>query len=122
MADSFREEMKTRTLHFSVRVIRLFSSIKHNNEESSIIGKQLLRAATSVGANYREACHGRSRADFTAKLKICEAEAAEAVYWMEVLECSQLVSPAKIAPLRREAEELTAILRTSSKKLSKGDE
>ena len=117
MSTSFREEMKQRTRKFSLRVIRLYSAIKNDSEEARVIGKQLLRSATSVGANYREACHARSRADFAAKLKICEGEAAESTYWLELLEDAKLVTTTKITPLRKESEELTAIFRAGTKHL-----
>ena len=80
-----------------------------------MIGRQLLRSATSVGANYRAACRGRSRADFIAKLGVSIEEADESLYWMEMLVESHLVSKSKMSNLIDEANQLVAILTASSK-------
>jgi len=83
------------------------------HEEARIIGRQLLRSGTSVGANYRAACRARSKAEFVAKLGIVLEEADETVFWLELLQESRLVSEQKLALLVQEARELTAISVTS---------
>jgi len=74
-----------------------------------VIGKQLLRSATSVGANYRAACRAKSNADFISKMGTVEEEADECLYWMELLAEAKLVQPEKLQPLMAEADELVAI-------------
>jgi four helix bundle protein len=79
------------------------------------LGKQILRSGTSVGANYRSACRGRSEADFIAKMGIVEEEADETMYWLELLIESQIVKPELLADLYKEATELTAIFTASTR-------
>ena len=79
-AIEFREQLKRRTKAFALRVIRLYQSLS-NNTESQIIGKQLLRSATSVAANYRAACRSRSNAEFYSKISIVIEEADESLFW-----------------------------------------
>ncbi len=79
------EELKRRTKRFALGIIRLGGSLPRT-EAARIIGGQMLRSATSVGANYRAACRARSRAEFTAKLGVVEEEADETLYWLESLE------------------------------------
>ena len=74
-----------------------------------LIRKQLFRSGTSVGANYRAACRGRSKADFIAKLGVVLEEADESLYWLEILAETQIVKPELVAPLLKEANELVAI-------------
>jgi four helix bundle protein len=80
-----------------------------------IIGRQLLRSATSVGANYRAACRAQSRAEFAAKLSIVVEEADESLYWLEILSESGLVKPERLRELIKEADELVAIATRSRK-------
>jgi four helix bundle protein len=84
------------------------------------IGRQLLRAGTSVGANYRAAVRGRSRADFVARMGIVEEECDEALYWIDVLVELGTVSLARVEELRREANEIIAITVSSIKTARKG--
>jgi four helix bundle protein len=79
------------------------------------VAKQLIRCATAVGANYRAACRGRSKADFVAKLGIAEEEADETQYWLEILASLDLARGEHFLGLRREAKELTAILTSSGR-------
>jgi four helix bundle protein len=81
------------------------------------IGNQLVRSATSVGANYRAACRSRSRAEFAAKLGIVAEEADESVYWLELISEAKLLPEAKVRDLLEEANELTAIF-TSARRTS----
>jgi four helix bundle protein len=80
---------------------------------ASTIGSQLLRCGTSVGANYRSACKGRSKADFIAKLGIAEEEADESAYWLEMLVEGNILKPKTVDGLITEATELTAIIGSS---------
>jgi four helix bundle protein len=102
------ENLKLRTKQFALRVIKLVESLP-NDRTSGVLGRQLLRAGTSVGANYRAACRSKSTADFISKMGTVEEEADESGYWMELLEDSGKIKPAKISALMQEASELTAI-------------
>jgi len=102
------KDLKERTKQFALRVMRLYRALPRR-EEARVIGRQLLRSATSVGANYRAACRARSRAEFVAKLGIVLEEADETVYWLELLQESDIVSARKLEPLVQEARELTSI-------------
>ena len=84
------EDLKVRTKQFGLRVIRLVEALPIT-QTASVIGKQLLRCATSVGANYRAACRSRSKAEFIARLGTVEEEADESIYWLEVLVEAKLV-------------------------------
>ena len=84
--------------------------------EAQVLGKQVLRSGTSIGANYREAHRGRSKAEFTAKCGDCLREVEETAYWLELLLDAEIVSADTLAPLRREIEELTAIFVTIVKR------
>ena len=106
------KNLKDRTKQFALRVMRLYRALPRR-EEARIIGKQVLRSGTSVGANYRAACRVRSKAEFVAKLGIVLEEADETVFWLELLQESSLVSAEKLAPLVQEARELAAIFVTS---------
>jgi four helix bundle protein len=107
-------ELQARTRQFGLRTIRLIDSLPRR-KSAGVIGRQLLRSATSVGANYRSACRGRSRADFLSKLGIAIEEADESLYWMEMLVESGLVSKQQMLGLIDEANQLVAILTASSK-------
>ena len=95
-------------------MIRLVEALPPSSA-GRVIGGQLLRCGTSVGANYRSACRGRSRADFIAKMKIVEEECDEALYWMELLVESDLVKAALLADLTKEADEILAMVVASIK-------
>ena len=101
-------ELQRRTLKFAVNVIKLFETVP-NSPSLNILSKQLIRSATSIGANYRSACKGKSTADFINKIIISEEEADESIYWFELIEASGLISSSLIVPLKKEATELTAI-------------
>ncbi|MGL5923815.1 four helix bundle protein [Chroococcidiopsis sp.] len=110
------QEFKDRTKKLSLRVIRLVGKLP-NSYIAEVIGKQLLRSATSVGANYRAACRGKSTADLIAKLGIVLEEADECLYWMELLIESELVAADKLKDLMSETNEIVAMLVTSIKTL-----
>ncbi len=102
------KELQARTKAFPLRVIRLMDVLPRSTA-GQVIGRQLLRSATSVGANYRAACRAQSHADFAAKLSIVVEETDESLYWLELLEESSLINPEKLAELLKEANELLAI-------------
>ncbi|MBL9164547.1 MAG: four helix bundle protein [Planctomycetaceae bacterium] len=104
--------MSVRTKQFALRIIRLFSALP-NRDLARVIGKQLLRSGTSVGANYREACRARSNAELISKLGIVTQELDETIYWMELLVEGEVVPAARLAELQTEAEELLKIFVTS---------
>ena len=108
------DELKKRTKQFGLQVIRLVESLPQT-KIAAVIGNQLLHCGISVGANYRAACRGRSKADFIAKLGIVEDEADESVYWLEMLVEAKVLVPDAVAELLAEADELTAIMATSRK-------
>lgn len=101
-------ELKRRTQKFAVDVIKFIETLQ-SSSSINVLSKQLIRSSTSIGANYRSACKGKSTADFINKIVISEEEADESIYWFELMEESGLVSPLLIAPLKKEAIELTAI-------------
>ena len=103
---------------FALRVIRMFTKLPKSTE-AQVLGKQLLRSGTSIGANYREAYRGRSKAEFIAKCGDCLKEIEETAYWLELLEAAGIVAPKRLQPLRDEIEQLTAIFVTIVKR-SKG--
>jgi four helix bundle protein len=110
-----KEDLRNRTMDFAVRVIRMFTHLP-NATEAQVLGRQVLRSGTSIGANYREAYRGRSKAEFIAKCGDCLREIEETAYWLELLVKSGVVSAEKLAPLRQECEELTAIFVTIVKR------
>ena len=104
-------DLKERTKAFALRVVRLFGKLP-KTVECQVIGRQLLRSGTSVGANYREADRARSKAEFIAKIGDALRELEESIYWMELLVDGELVAGQKLAALRAEGNELTAIFVT----------
>jgi four helix bundle protein len=111
-------DLKVRTKQFALRVIKLVNSLPQSLVAQTI-AKQLIRSATSVAANYRAAARGRSKPEFRAKLGIVLEECDETCLWLELLEDAEIVSAPKLAPLRKEASELTAIM-VASLNTSKG--
>jgi len=110
-------ELKLRTKNFSLRVIRMIEKLPKSNS-AKVIGYQLIRSATSVGANYRAACRARTKAEFISKIKIVEEESDESLYWLELIQELQFFKNVLISDLIREADELTAIF-TSTVKTAK---
>ncbi len=107
------EELKKRSKKFAVEIINLIDLLPPN-KTGDVIGKQLMRSATSVGANYRAACKAKSRADFICKINIVEEEADESQYWLEIIQELQLLPDAQCVRLLREAQELSAIFAASA--------
>jgi four helix bundle protein len=112
------DDLRSRTKAFALAVIDLTEKLPRTRA-AEVIGRQLLRSGTSVGANYRAAQRSQSRAAMIAKLSIVEEEADECCYWLELLVDSAIVPPAAVESLRREASSLTAIV-VSSKKTLRG--
>ena len=108
------EDLKRRTRQFALRIIRLVQALP-KGRVPDVIGGQLLRCGTSVGANYRAACRAKSAADFVAKIAIVEEELDESVYWMELLIEAGLVKAQRLGALLKEADELLAISVSSIK-------
>jgi four helix bundle protein len=108
------EELKARTRQFALRVIRMTESMPRGRT-ADVLSRQLLRSATSVGANYRAACRARSRADFISKITVAEEEADESLYWLELISDSETIKADRLAGLIKEADELTAILTAAGK-------
>src|SRR5437016_7039851 len=107
-------EMKKRTKEFAKRVINLCRKLPRT-EEARLVRNQIFRSGTSVGANYRAACRGRSKPDFISKLGIVLEEADETVYWLELVIRANLLPESKVEPLLKEANELVSIFVASSK-------
>ena len=107
-----KRDLRHRTKAFAVRVVKLVDALPATRA-AGVIGQQLMRSATSVGANYRSACRGRSQAEFVAKLGIVEEEADESIYWFELLVETGLVPVAMLKDLMREADEITAMVVSS---------
>jgi four helix bundle protein len=107
------EALKARTKVFALRILRLYRSLP--TEEARILGRQLLRSSTSIGANYRAACRGRSRAEFAAKLGIVLEEADETVFWLELIQEGNIFPAEKLRELVREANELVSIFVVSAR-------
>jgi four helix bundle protein len=108
-------DLRDRTKDFALRIIRMFRLLP-NTSEAQILGKQVLRSGTSVGANYREAFRGRSKAEFIAKCGDSLRELEETAYWIELLVDSRIVDAEKLSALRSECDELIAIFVTIVKR------
>lgn len=119
--EEFAEQMKRRTKSFALRVIRLFENLP-TTVPAQILGKQLLRSASSVSANYRAACRARSQREFAAKIQIVFEEADESAHWLELLGESGQMDEHKLSALHQEAEKLVAICATIRRTLWGGDE
>ena len=113
-----KTDLAVRTKSFAIQVIRLFSTLLKTTE-AQIIGKQLLRSGTSVGANYREAHRGRSKAEFVSKCGDCLREIEETAYWLDLLAEANLVPHERLQAIRQECRELIAIFVTVVKRLRK---
>ena len=103
-----RDVLQRRMRKLAVDTIRLTGELPRTRA-ADVIGRQVVRSATSVAANYRSACRARSRRDFIAKMGIVEEETDETAFWLELLEECRLAPPARLAPLSQEAGELLAI-------------
>ena len=112
------QAFKQRTKKLALRVIELVEALPESRT-ADVIGRQLLRCGTSVGANYRSACRGKSTADVLAKLAIVEEEADETIYWLELLIETKIVSANDVESLIKESNEIVAMTVASIKTLRK---
>jgi four helix bundle protein len=103
------DKMKERTKQFALRILRLVSALPRK-PVADILARQLTRSGTSVGANYRAACRGRSKAEFVAKLGIVEEELDECLYWMELITEESLIPKSRLEPLMIEANEILSMI------------
>ena len=110
------QEFKKRTKQLALRIIKLINSLPPTTT-AQVIGKQVLRSGTSVGANYRAACRAKSTADLLHKLAIVEEEADETLYWLELLIESEIIPAEKLNSLVQETNEITAMIVSSIKTL-----
>jgi len=102
-------ELKRRTFEMGLRTLKLCEALP-KGRSGDAIARQLVRSATSVGANYRAACRAKSRKDFVAKLAVVEEECDETLYWLEIIESAELMPPPRLAALKQEAEEILRIV------------
>ena len=109
------KDLLERTKRYALNIIKLVASLP-NTREANLIGTQLLKAGTSVGANYREANRARSKAEFRAKIGIVEQESDESLYWLEILKESGIAKGKLLDELLVEADELVAIFTTIGKR------
>jgi four helix bundle protein len=118
LAQDFMDEQrfKDRTKSLALQIIKLVEELPPGTA-GNVIGRQLVRSATSVGANYRSACRGRSSADVLSRLAIVEEEADESIYWMELLVEANIVPESRVAELTRETNEIVAMTVASIKTL-----
>lgn len=108
------ENLKERTQRFAIEIVRLVEKIP-GNQIANVLGNQLLKAGTSVGANYRAACRAKSKADFIFKMSIVEEETDEVLYWLELLLEAKLLNRTQIQHLMAEANEIIAMVVSSIK-------
>jgi four helix bundle protein len=117
--DSQREkpvDLKTRTREFSLAIIKLHCDLPKSTV-AKVIGDQILRSGTSVGAHYREATRSRSDAEFVSKIEGGLQELEETLYWLELLKSADIVPQERIHPIAVEADEIMAIMATCAKKV-----
>ena len=114
MIDESKSDLRHRTKEFALRVIKLYSALPKSTE-AQVIGKQILRSGTSVGAQYREACRARSNAEFISKMQSALQELDETSYWLELLADGVIVPAERLLSLRDETNQLTAIFVSSIK-------
>ena len=108
------EELRARTKSFAIRIVHLFRALP-KTEEARIIGRQLLRSATSVAANYRAVCRARSHAEFVSKIGTVVEEMDETMFWLEFLGDVAIIQPSRLGELAKEGNELLAIVAASQR-------
>ncbi|MCU0390394.1 MAG: four helix bundle protein [Thermoflexibacter sp.] len=112
----FNELFKRKTKTLAVKIVKLYGEIP-KTDENQIIGKQLLRSATSTAANYRAVCRARSEAERYSKLSIVVEEADETLFWIEILEETGILTKEKLVDLKKEATEIIAVMAKTRKNL-----
>ena len=108
------QDLRARTKAFALRILKLYSALPKSTE-AQILGKQVLRSGTSVGAHYHEACRAKSNADFVSKIEGALQELDETTYWLELICAARIVEEKRLKPLRNESEELIAMFVTMVK-------
>jgi len=108
------EELRDRTKQFAIRIVNMVRQLPRT-EKARIRGRQLLRSATSVAANYRAACRSRSRSEFAARIGVVVEEADESVFWIELLAETGVLPPARLENVLKEANELLLIFSASQR-------
>ncbi len=109
------EDLRTRTKNYALRIIRLYTALP-KSDVARVLGKQLLRSGTSIGANYREGYRARSKAEYIAKLGLCLQELEESAYWLELMAEAEIIPATRLESLQDETNQLIAILTTLVKK------
>jgi four helix bundle protein len=109
------QDLKLRTKAFALRIIRMYSKLPKSDTVAQVLGKQVLRSGTSVGANYREASRARSKAEFVSKIGDCLKEIDETEYWLELIADSGCVPANRMTELLDESRQLIAIFTTINK-------
>jgi four helix bundle protein len=112
----FGKQLEKRTIRFAVSIIKI-SAMLPNTTESKVIRNQITKSGTSIGANYYEANRSRSKADFANKIKICEGETNETIYWLEIIGFQSWIETNALKPIQEEANELLAIFTAINGKL-----
>jgi len=110
------EDLRSRTKQFALPIIKMYSSLPQN-QVSQVLGKQVLRSGTSIGAHYREANRARSDAEFLSKVRLALQELDETAYWLELLVEANIVPNTKLSDLLQETDELLAIFVAIAKKV-----
>ncbi|MBN2238101.1 MAG: four helix bundle protein [Bacteroidales bacterium] len=113
----FSKLLEIRTRKFAIQILKLSTNIPYSIE-SKVLRNQVSKSGTSIGANYREANRSRSKADFKNKIKICESEASETVYWLELISDLKYIEQQKLNPILKEASEILAIFTSIAKNLN----
>ena len=113
---TFAKELEKRTLNFAIKILKLSAKLT-NTPEGRVVRNQITKAGTSIGANYREVNRARSKADFRNKIKICESEASETQYWLEIIMELNWLNREKLKREYDECSELLAIFTSIGKNL-----
>jgi four helix bundle protein len=111
-----KKDIQQRTFSFACRIVEFYRYLAKNKSGGEILGRQVLRSGTAIGANLEEATAGQSRADFISKCNIALKEARETLYWLRLFIATQIITEKKLGKLAQEADEITAILTTIVKK------
>ncbi|MFQ5730388.1 MAG: four helix bundle protein [Planctomycetaceae bacterium] len=112
--ESVARDLRNRTREYALRIVRLYTNLPKSTE-AQVIGKQVLRSGTSVGAHYREGSRARSTAEFVSKMAVGQQELDETLYWIEFLSAAEIVAPTRLEDLIDETNELLAIFATCIK-------
>ena len=116
MKEHDRQDLRIRTKAFALRIIKLYTSLP-NSQVAQVLGRQLLRSGTSVGAHYHEACRARSNAEFISKVEGALQELEESIYWLELMGDANIFDEDRLRPLHQEIEELIAMFVTMVKNI-----